>query len=111
MDFTRLRGGAATCRLACRNANCIRGTPAEICDGTSNHSETPMPASMPKPNAMLPIDSDDHTLEVDMRSFLMERPDIKVQMEGTDSDSVYEDPRLGDALTATQVLDLLNLGK
>jgi hypothetical protein len=70
-----------------------------------------MPASVPKPNEMLPVDSDDHTLEVDMRSFLMDRPEAKAHMESAYEETVYEDPRLGASLTATQVIELLNLGK
>jgi hypothetical protein len=66
---------------------------------------------------MLPIDNDDHTLEVDTRWMLMDRPELRALMESDDTDAndeesaSYEDPRLADALTATQVLELLNVGK
>jgi hypothetical protein len=66
---------------------------------------------------MLPIDNDDHTLEVDTRWMLNDSPELKALMDSVDEDVEYEDstdyadPRIGDALTATQVLDLLNLGK
>jgi hypothetical protein len=117
MDFTRRHSEARTAKLAYRNANYIRGPMTEICDGVATHSEMAMSKKVPLPNEMLPIDNDDHTLEVDTRWMLMERPELKALMEADDKDindeeaSIYDDPRLADALTATQVLELLNVGK
>jgi hypothetical protein len=76
-----------------------------------------MPPKEPKSDGMLPIDRYDHTLEVDMRYLLAERPELKAELESAGADSEYdlsteyEDPRIGAALTATQVLKLLNVGK
>jgi len=76
-----------------------------------------MPKNTPQPNEMLPIDNDDHTLEMDTRWMLMDRPELRALMESDatdandESSSAYEDPRLADALTATQVIELLNVGK
>jgi hypothetical protein len=105
--------------LALRNANSIRGTPVGICDGITTYPETPMSEKAPKANQMLPIDNDDHTMEVDTRWMLMENPQLRALMESDDTaieleedeSTDYEDPRLADALTATQVLALLNVGK
>ena len=74
-----------------------------------------MPAYAPKPNE-LPILDNDETVEIDMRWLLKDRPDLKAKIESSDSDaadesSSYDRPTVGSELTATQVIDLLSLGK
>jgi len=74
-----------------------------------------MPAYAPKPTESAILDNDD-TVEVDMRWLLKDRPGLKAKIESSGSDtaddtSVYDHPTLGSELTATQVIDLLSLGK
>jgi hypothetical protein len=68
-----------------------------------------MSVDAPKPVPMQPIDYADHTLEVDTRWLLADRPELKEAMERA-SEAMDEDPRITD-LTATQVNELLNLAK
>jgi hypothetical protein len=75
-----------------------------------------MPAYAPKPNE-LPTLENDATVEVDMRWLLKDRPGLKAKFESSDSDeadensTAYDRPTVGSELTATQVIDLLSLGK
>jgi len=75
-----------------------------------------MPAYAPKPNDLPTLDND-ATVEVDMRWLLKDRPGLKAKIESAGSDvvddtsSVYDRPTVGSELTATQVIDLLSLGK
>jgi hypothetical protein len=65
----------------------------------------------------LPILDSDNTVEVDMRWLLKDRPGLKAKIESSGSDAddesstAYDRPTVGSELTATQVIDLLSLGK
>jgi len=63
-----------------------------------------MSVNAPKPVEMLPIDYADHTLEVDIRWLLAEKPELSKHSDAGDT----EDPRAAVGLTAEQVEDLLN---
>jgi hypothetical protein len=66
-----------------------------------------MSVNAPKPLDMLPIDYADHTLEVDIRWLLSERPELSEHAGNEDT----EDPRTAANLTAEQVEELLSRGK
>jgi hypothetical protein len=75
-----------------------------------------MPAYAPKPNELPILDSDD-TVEMDMRWLTKDRPGLKAKIESAGSEApdessiAYDRPTVGSELTATQVIDLLSLGK
>lgn len=70
-----------------------------------------MSVDAPKPVPIEPIDYADHTVEMDTRWLLADRPEIKAAMESAAEAMDNEDPRVDSDLTATQVNELLNLVK
>ncbi len=85
--------------------------PAGICECVSTHSETLMPINAPKPHEMQPIDYADHTLEMDTRWMLADKPELKAQVKSSDAETDDEDPRVGADLTETQINELLHRRK
>jgi hypothetical protein len=69
-----------------------------------------MSVNAPKPEAMPHIDYADHTLEIDTRWMLTERPGLKARKTSSDT-GANEDPGVGADLTATQVNELLHARK
>jgi hypothetical protein len=116
MEFTPSKAMRFDRAAEWQNANQFRGAAAKSCDGKVTDLEMPMPAYAPMPNDLPILDSDD-TVEVDMRWLTKDRPGLKAKLESAGSDAgdenstVYDRPTVGSELTATQVIDLLSLGK